>query len=118
MADSALFIGWHQPSRGRERKAVEVFGEAVAFYTGLQAQGEIESFEVVFLEPHGGDLGGFFLLRGDAAKLGAVRTSDAFNRLSTRASLTVDGFGVVGGSVGDAIATQMATYQEAVGDLT
>jgi hypothetical protein len=72
----------------------------------------------VFLEPHGGDLGGFFLLRGDSGKLAGVRTSDAFNRLNTRAVLVVDGFGVVGGFAGDAIATQMATYQEAVGDLT
>jgi hypothetical protein len=117
MADSVLFIGWSQPSRGRENGAVEVFGEAVAYYTGLQGQGEIESFEVVFLEPHGGDLGGFFLLRGDAGKLAAVRTSDAFNRLNTRAALVVDGFGVVGGFVGDAIGAQMATYQEAVGEL-
>ena len=117
MADSVLFIGWHQPVRGRENAAVEVFGEAVAHYTGLQERGEIESFEIAFLEPHGGDLGGFFLLRGDASKLAAVRTSDEFNRLNTRASLTVDGFGVVGGFVGDAIGTQMATYQEAVGEL-
>ena len=117
MADSALFIGWHQPSRGREAKAVEVFGEAVAYYASLQGQGEIESFEIVFLEPHGGDLGGFFLLRGDAAKLGAVRTSDEFNKLNTRASLTVDGFGVVGGFLGDAIPAQMATYEAAVGEL-
>ena len=117
MADSVLFIGWHQPSRGREGKAVEVFGEAVAYYTGLQGQGEIESFEVVFLEPHGGDLGGFFLLRGDAGKLAAVRTSDAFNRLNTRAALVVDGFGVVGGFVGDAIGGQMAIYEGAVADL-
>ena len=54
----------------RESAAVDVFGEAVAYYTGLQGQGEIESFEIVFLDPHGGDLGGSFLLRGDAAKLG------------------------------------------------
>jgi len=44
-------------------------------------------------------------------------TGDEFNRLNTRASLTVDGFGVVGGFVGDAIDAQMATYQEAVGEL-
>ena len=29
----------------------------------------IESFEPVFLEPHGGDLTGFILIQGDAAKL-------------------------------------------------
>ena len=118
MADSVLFIGWHQAARGRENAAVQVFGEAIAYYSGLAEKGEIESLETFFLESHGGDLGGFFLLKGDAAKLAAVRTSDAFTRLSVQAGLVVDGFGVVGGFTGDGIAAQMAVYQEAVDALT
>jgi hypothetical protein len=51
--------------RGRERQALKVFGEAFEYYSRLQQEGEIESFEPVILEPHGGELGGFFLLRGD-----------------------------------------------------
>jgi hypothetical protein len=31
---------------------------------GLQLQGTIKSFDTVFLDPHGGDLNGFFLIRG------------------------------------------------------
>jgi len=118
MADSVVFVGFGPPVRGREEKAIDVFGEAVAYYTSLQGGGEIESFEAVFLEPHGGDLGGFFLLRGDADKLSAVRGSDAFGRLTTRAGLVVDGLGVVSGFTGEGIASQMALYQEAVADLT
>ena len=117
MADSALFIGWHQAVRGRESKSIGVFGEALAYYNGLAEKGEIESVDAVFLEPHGGDLGGFILLKGDAAKLAAVRTSDAFTQLNLRAGLVVDGFGVVGGFTGDGIAAQMAVYQGAVGEL-
>jgi hypothetical protein len=36
MADEALFIGWGEVVRGRERKALEVFGESLQFYRQLQ----------------------------------------------------------------------------------
>jgi hypothetical protein len=56
MAASALFVGFGDPVRGRERQAIKVFNEAVGYYSGLQQNGEIEAFEPVFLEAHGGDL--------------------------------------------------------------
>ena len=117
MADHGLFIGWSDPARGRERKAIEVFNEAVAFYAELERRGEIESFEAVLLEPHGGDLNGFFLLRGERDKLARLRWSDEFTRLNTRAALVVDGFGVVGAALGGRIPERMAAYEEAVADL-
>jgi len=30
------------------------------------------TFDAVFLDPHGGDLNGFFLIRGESAKLDAL----------------------------------------------
>ena len=65
MANAALVIGWGPVVPGREQKALQVFGEAIQYYTRLQQQGQIESFEPVALEPHGGDLNGFLLVRGD-----------------------------------------------------
>jgi hypothetical protein len=118
MADAGLFIGFGTPVRGRERQAIQVFGEAMGYYGQLEQQGEIESVEAVFLEPHGGDLGGFILLRGDAERLGRVRVSEEFERLSTRAALIVEGFGVVGAWLGDAIGEQMAIYEQQLGELT
>ena len=118
MADFGLFIGWSRPVRGRERQAIRVFNEAVELWGRLQHQGEIEGFEAVFLEPHGGDLGGFFLLRGDREKLARVRGSDDFLRLNMRADLIVEGYGVVGAELGARIAEQMANYDAEVADLT
>ena len=63
MADSGLFIGFGAPVRGRERQAIKVFNEAFEYYSRLQQDGEIDSFEPVLLQPHGGELDGFFLLR-------------------------------------------------------
>ena len=53
MADAALFIGWGQVARGRERDAVETFNESAAYWARLQQDGRIESFDVVLLIPHG-----------------------------------------------------------------
>src|SRR5439155_17094430 len=100
MGDWALFIGWQQPSRGREREAIDVFNEALSYYAGLQEEGAIDSFEPVFLEPHGGDLGGFILVRGDREQIARIGTSDECIRRNTRATLVVDGFGVVGATAG------------------
>ncbi len=65
MAMGALFIGWGQAVHGREQKALEVFQEALRYSGRLQQDGEIQSFEPVALEPHGGDLAGFLLINGD-----------------------------------------------------
>ncbi|HEY5987384.1 MAG TPA: hypothetical protein VIV12_13575 [Streptosporangiaceae bacterium] len=118
MPDFGLFIGFGAPVRGRERQAIKVFNEAIEYYTRLQQQGEIESFESVFLEPHGGDLGGFTLVRGDRDKLASIRTSDEFARLSTRAGLIVEGFGVIGANLGERIGTLIGIYNEQVEELT
>jgi hypothetical protein len=118
MADFGLFVGFGYPVRGRERQAVKVFNEAIEYYARLQQQGEIESFESVFLEPHGGDLNGFTLIRGDRDKLASIRTSDEFARLSIRADLIVEGFGVIGAQLGEQIETLMGVYNEQVEGLT
>ena len=117
MADGAIFIGWGGAVRGRERQAMQVFGEAVGSAQNLQAQGRIDSFEPVFLEPHGGDLAGFFLLRGDPAQLAGVRGDDAFQRVIARANMIVENLGVVGANLGPAIEQQMARFAAATEDL-
>jgi hypothetical protein len=117
MANSGLFIGWGEVARGRERRALEVFNESVQYYADLQKQGEIESFEVGLLEPHGGDLQGFVLLRGDSERLARLRGDREFQRRTTRASLVVDKIGVVGALLGDALTEGMADYQQEIGQL-
>lgn len=47
MADAGLFIGWGEVVRGRETEAVEHFDATIEYFTGLQADGAIESFEPV-----------------------------------------------------------------------
>jgi len=115
MADAGLFVGFGDPVRGRESQAVEIFNETLGYYGRLQEEGEIESFEPVFLEPHGGDLSGFILLRGDAEKLAALRVSDEFTQLTLRAGLCVESIGVVGADLAERLQRQMAFYTEQIG---
>jgi hypothetical protein len=59
VAEAGLFIGWGQVVRGREQRALEVWGESLQYWSELEGDGKLESFEVVLLTPHGGDLNGF-----------------------------------------------------------
>ena len=115
MADAGLFVGWGDVVRGRESEAAALFQEALGWYASLQEQGRIESFEPVFLEPHGGDLSGFILIRGDADKLAALRVSEEFIQLTTRVGLIVDKRGVVGADMGERLQRQVEYFTEQIG---
>lgn len=109
MANAALFIGYGPAVPGRARQALQVFGEALQYYGRLQQQGQIESFEPVYLEPHGGDLNGFILLRGERDKLNAIRFTEEFLRLTSRASLVTGNLGIVSAFIGE---EQVRLFQE------
>jgi hypothetical protein len=118
MADSGLFVGFGLAVRGRERQAITVFNETFEYCSRLQQDGEIESFEPVLLEPHGGELGGFFLIRGDEDKLARIRTSEEFERLTVRANLIAENIGVVGAFLGARLMSQMSMFGQQVEELT
>ena len=118
MADSGLFIGFGAPVRGRERQATKVFNEAFEYYARLQQEGEIESFEPVLLEPHGGELDGFFLLRGDQDKLARIRGSEEFERLTVRGQLIIENLGIVGAALGGRLISQLSVFGAQVEELT
>jgi hypothetical protein len=117
MADAALFIGWGQVVRGREKRAVQVFNESVEYWGGLQRDGRIENFEVVLLAPHGGDLAGFALLRGSEDQIGALRADEEFQRRVARADLIIDSQGIVDAVIGEGVGRAMAQYQGEIDDL-
>ncbi len=113
MAEAGVFIGWGAPVRGRETAGLGVFQEAIGFWGSQQEAGAIESFEVVILEPHGGDLAGFFLVQGSADQIATLRASDDYARLITRAGMVVEGVGSVGAFVGDGLADAVGRYSAA-----
>jgi hypothetical protein len=112
MAGEALFIGWGAVARGREKQALQVFQESMEYYGKLQREGQIETFDVLLLAPHGGDMAGFVVLRGDRKALAEIRFSDDFERLVARASAIIDSLGVIPAYGGDAVAQRMGLLQE------
>ena len=62
------------------------------------------------LNAHGGDLNGFFLIRGDSGKLAEVVASEEWVKHQTRAVLHLEGSGAVLGVTGDAINERMQLW--------
>jgi hypothetical protein len=118
MAEAGIFIGWGASVVGREEKGLTVFNEAIQYWGGLQEGGKIESFEVVLLTPHGGDLEGFALLRGSRDQVGALLMDDEFERQTTRASFIVQNVGVVPAALGEGMGRAIDVYQKQFGELT
>ena len=114
MADRILFIGWNRAVVGREQQAMQLFQKVVEFYGKLQADGRIESFEPVLLTAHGGDLNGFFLLKGDAEKLAEIRREDTFIDLTFEAGYCLEGFGVIVGYVGEGLTDAFSRWSKLI----
>ena len=61
---NAILFGWNTVVVGRESIAGELFAHTVNFFEKLKTTNLLESYETVFVNAHGGDLNGFFLLKG------------------------------------------------------
>jgi len=114
MPDRAVFIGFGQPVRGREERAIEVFNDFVGMFGRMAADGRIEDMDVTLLDPHGGELGGFFMVHGSAEQCTALQMDEEFRRACIDANLIVDDFGVVPAATGAAVAQEMTMYAEAL----
>lgn len=114
MAEAGLFVGWGAVVRGREAQALEVFNEFMQYYADLERRKEIESFEPILLEQHGGDLIGFILLKGETDRIAKLRSDPEFQKRTLRAALYVDNLGVVGAITGAGVARMMTDFGEEV----
>jgi hypothetical protein len=57
-------------------------------------------------------LNGFWLLRGSAQKLAEIREESAFVDLTIAAAYYLEGFGVVGGSIGEGLAKFLSRWSK------
>ena len=112
MDRNAIFFAWNRSIPGREQISGQHFNEFVDYLKGQAQSGAIQGFDVCFLDPHGGDMNGFFLIRGDAAKLDAFTSTQEWTEHTTRASLHLQGFGAVRGITGDAVAKRMELWNK------
>jgi hypothetical protein len=109
--------GGRWPTQSSWDGAFRFEAESRNHWRRLQKQGEIESFEVYSLDPHGGDLSGFLVARGDPEKLSRIRDSEEFDRINERALMVVENFGVVGARTGAELERQFSAFGAVIQDL-
>jgi len=66
--------------------------------------------QIAFVDRHGGDLNGFFLIRGESAKLDGLIASEEWITHAIRALVHLDKAGVVRGAGGDLVQERMASW--------
>ena len=115
MADRVIFMGWTRPVVGREKQAMQLFQKATAYYSKAKTEGKIESFESVMLTPHGGDLNGFTLIRGNTKKLAEFHEEATTVELRLEASYCLEGYGVVVGYTGEALTNLFPQWLKLIG---
>lgn len=111
MSSGVLLFGWNHPFPGRETISTAHFDDFVKYLGEQQQKGTIDSFDIVFLDPHGGDLNGFFLIKGEPAKLGELTASTGWSDHMTRATLHLQGVGAISGVTGEGVLKRMAVYK-------
>ncbi len=116
MATNALLFGWNRSIPGREHISSTHFEEFVGYMEGMKADGTIESYDIVFLNNHGGDLNGFFLIRGEHTNLGKMMSSDEWEHHMTRAGMHLEGSGAIRGVTGEMVMQRMAQWTDAIPD--
>jgi hypothetical protein len=117
MAEAAVFMGWGDAAKGREKQALEVFNESMQYWGRLQKEGRIERFDVAVLAPNGADVAGFILVRGTAEQIDSLRRDEEYQRLVSRVRMIVDRLGIQDAFVDEGLAQVMSQYGDEVGKL-
>ncbi len=108
----ALVVGWNRAIVGRESAAAEAFATAVSYYEKQVKAGKLTSFEPYFLTAHGGDLNGFWILKGSHQNLEWIRSDEEFTDNLLRATHCLEGVGVIPAYTGAVIGDMMQRWMK------
>jgi hypothetical protein len=114
MSPNVLFFGWNRSMTGRESLSAQHFKDFSEYLAAQKSQGAIDSFEAVLLEPTGGNLNGFFLIRGASDQLNKLTASPEWSQHITRAILHLDQPIVTRGVNGSALMEQMGMWMKTI----
>jgi hypothetical protein len=116
--EAGVIVKYGKLVPGRETYAIDLFSETKVFFEEQQKLGFIEYFEPFFYTT--GDFEadlGFWVIKGEWAKLAELMESDAYRWLLTRAQFAVDHLEVEWLTVGDGIAEQVERASKAIVEL-
>ena len=112
MGSNVMLFGWNRSIPGREEESGNHFDEFNGYLTALSEGDAIDNYQVIFLDNHGGDLNGFFLIYASNEKLDALCANEQWSRHVMRASLHLLNFGVVRGVANEAVMGRMELWNE------
>lgn len=116
----ALVFTWGQAVRGREAKALEVFGTALGYWDSHAKAGRIDGYRVYFATTGSvSDVAGMLVVEGDGAQLHAIREEPEYRREMARAATIVENFTIrefAGGSADD-VREPIDMFVGAIGEL-
>ena len=114
MASNTVFFGWDRSIPGREQTSAVHFQEFVQYLGSLEQSGAIGSWESVFLDPHGGDINGFFLIKGSPEQISDLVASEDWGLHMTKAGMHLDSSGSVTGASGDLVMERFGTWSSLI----
>jgi hypothetical protein len=88
---AALVTRWTQPARGRETKALESFMDFLTFWGKRATDGQVTEAEPYFSYD---GASGFAIVKGPSDVLQAAIESEEYEKLLSKAQMTVDGLTV------------------------
>jgi hypothetical protein len=111
---NTVLFGWNRAIAGREGMAGELFAHSMTYFEKLKVTKQLESYEPVFLNRHGGDMNGFFLLKGTHTQLDTIMQSDEWIDIVMRADHYLSGVGVITGYTGAVIPEMMQRWVKTI----
>ena len=112
--DAAIISTWGQTVRGREAKAVEVFGDLTMFWAKKAADSKCQEPEAFFAidGSHG-----VFMVKGKLDELMEIWNSEENEILVDKGQLIVDDLKTGFYVTGDDVTTGLSRYMQALGEL-
>lgn len=112
MGSNVIVFGWNRALPGREALSGQHFQEFSQYLAAQKGNGMIESFDTVLLEPHGGTLNGFFLIRCEPGKMPELIASADWMKHQIRAGLHLEGLTQLRGVTGAAVDERVAQWMK------
>ncbi len=117
MAQGAIVFRWGPAVRGRELKALGVFGESVGYWDDMVKNNRVSGHYPYFSTNR---TAGFWVIQGEMEDLMAIQAEEDYQRLTTRVQMIVEDYSAelhVGGSV-EEVADIMGMYSEVIEELS
>lgn len=110
MGSNVVLFSWNRSIPGREQLSGQHFQDFLQYLTAEKEKRNIDSFEAVLVEPYGGSFNGFFLVRGEPAKLNQLVGSTEWVQHITRGIMHLEGAAVLRGVSGAPLMERMGLW--------